>query len=72
MSNPACEAGRMKNAVSASSGEQQLAFPLPEVPRAIRAKRAVRPCTRARASWWFDQMRRVVDEGLDYRAPGVH
>ena len=45
----------------------QLAIPVPQA----AAARPNRPCTRQRADWWFRQMRRVVEEGLDYRAPGV-
>ncbi len=71
MSNPVNEDRLMKNQMPAPLSEQQLAFPLPECARPARIKRAMRPCSRARASWWFDQMRRVVDEGLDFRAPGV-
>ena len=71
MSDPSGKCVRMKNAIRVRRGEQQLAFPLPEMPLVARPKRPIRPCTRARASWWFDQMRRVVDEGLDFRAPGV-
>lgn len=31
-----------------------------------KRKRVVRPCSRERAALWFDLMRRVVDEELEY------
>ncbi len=34
-----------------------------------RRKRVVRPCSRERAAWWFDLMRRVVDEELEFPSP---
>lgn len=54
-----------------NEAEQQLALVLPLPATSMRPKRAARPCTRARARWWFDEMRRIVDEGLDFRATGV-
>ena len=36
--------------------------------RTNRRQRALRPCGRERAAWWFDQMRRIVDTGADFRA----
>jgi hypothetical protein len=48
---------------------QQILLTLPVQP--APAPRQPRPCNRERADWWFRQMRRVVDQGLDYRAPGV-
>lgn len=49
----------------------QLDFALPAPPPAPRRERPVRPCSRARAQWWFDQMRRLIDEGRSVDAPGV-
>lgn len=39
------------------------------VPPGVRPPR--RPCPPERAAWWFDQMRWVVEQGVDFRAPGV-
>lgn len=69
MSDPILKARAMKRELP--EAEQQLALILPLPTTAIRRKRLVRPCTRARARWWFDEMRRVVDQGLDFRATGV-
>ena len=68
MSDPMRQPARMKTDERAPQ-RQQLNFALPAPPPV--APRQPRPCTRARADWWLRQMRRVVDEGLDYRAPGV-
>ncbi len=58
----------MKTGERAAKRQQlQLTMPVPPPP----APRHSRPCNRQRADWWFRQMRRVVEEGLDYRAPGV-
>jgi len=34
-----------------------------------KRKRVVRPCSRERAALWFDLMRRVVDEELEFPLP---
>ncbi len=68
MSDPTCEDAGMKQDVRAGR-KQQLQFPLP-TPR-VPGTRPARPCSRERADWWFRQMRRVVEEGIDYRSPGV-
>lgn len=39
--------------------------------RGQNRQRRPRPCGRARAAWWFDEMRRVVDQGRDYPVTGV-
>ncbi len=31
-----------------------------------RGRRASRPCRVQRARWWFSQMRRVVDQAVDW------
>lgn len=52
----------------------QLDFALPAGPapvRRVKAPAGARPCSRKRADWWFDQMRRLVAEGREMDAPGV-
>jgi hypothetical protein len=50
---------------------------LPEEPRSGSGRlpnlrsRPARACGRDRADWWFDQMRRVVEEGRDFPVNGV-
>jgi len=51
--------------------DAQLDFALPVPPPVPRRERPVRPCSRARAQWWFDQMRRLIDEGRSVDTPGV-
>ena len=45
-----------------------LDMPSNSVRRSPRRVRAFRPCGRERAAWWFDQMRRIVETGADFRA----
>jgi hypothetical protein len=33
---------------------------------AIKRRRFVKPCRPARAHWWFDQMRRVVEQAAEW------
>ncbi len=52
----------------------QLDFALPASPARVRRANTpagARPCSRKRADWWFDQMRRLVAEGREMDAPGV-
>jgi hypothetical protein len=44
-----------------------LDMPMPPQRRAPRRVRNFRPCGRERAAWWFDQMRRIVETGADFR-----
>ena len=67
MTNAFPENGSMKKEMSEAG--QQLALVLPLSPTTARNRRPIRPCSRARAQWWFDQMRRVVDEGVDFPLP---
>jgi hypothetical protein len=53
---------RRSNAAPAS----QLALPLPRP----TLRRMGKPCPKERAAWWFDQMRKVVQEELVYEIPG--
>lgn len=48
---------------------EQLPLALPRS-RATQ-RRSAKPCSRERANWWFAQMRRVVEQELDFEAPGV-
>lgn len=43
----------------------QLDLAMPAPPPAVRRRQMVRPCSRERAAWWFDQMRRAVDGGRE-------
>ncbi len=45
----------------------QLSFDLPQ--QTTRPKRASQRCSQERAEWWFQMMRRVVEEELDYPLP---
>ncbi|MEY3275859.1 MAG: hypothetical protein RL153_1125 [Verrucomicrobiota bacterium] len=48
---------------TAASTRQQLGLDLGRAPRPARPQRpARRPCSRERALWWFQQMRRAVGE----------
>ncbi len=68
MSNPRRQSRRMRNEASARSKEQLLL----DIPRpAAAGQRRQRPCSPARAAWWFQQMRQVVDKGIEVNAPGV-
>ena len=69
MTDPFREGFRMKREIA--NAEAQLALILPPPSFNGRAKRIARPCSQARARWWFDEMRRVVDAGLEVRATGV-
>ena len=44
-----------------------LDIPSNPIRRSPRRTRAFRPCGRERAAWWFDQMRRIVETGADFR-----
>ncbi|HTH46172.1 MAG TPA: hypothetical protein VMB21_01545 [Candidatus Limnocylindria bacterium] len=86
MSDPICEDVGMKNELPFTPPAPaparreirpaQLDFTLPASPTATtptsrRTSRRQRPCSNERAAWWFDQMRRVVDEGRDVEVTGV-
>ena len=80
MSHPIGQDVGMKNELPftqpAPSGREirpaQLDFTLPFLPASgRRTSRRQRPCSSERAAWWFDQMRRVVDEGRDVEVTGV-
>ena len=47
----------------------QLDLAMPAPPPAVRRRQVVRPCSRERAAWWFEQMRRAVDEGREIPVP---
>jgi len=69
----------MKNTrrTSATKPQLDLTLPVPEpAPAAPSApqrspRRPTRPCSRERAAWWFQQMRRAIEEGTRFDAPGV-
>ena len=61
----------MKNVELAMNGLLPMELPAQAPRRGRRRVRAVRPCGRDRADWWFDQMRRIVDEGRDFPVAGV-
>jgi hypothetical protein len=44
-----------------------LDIPSNPIRRSPRRNRSFRPCGRERAAWWFDQMRRIVETGADFR-----
>lgn len=67
MTHPFPENGSMKKEMSEAGQQLALVLPLPQM--TARNRRPIRPCSRARAQWWFDQMRRVVDEGADFPLP---
>jgi hypothetical protein len=48
-----------------------LATPPLEAASPRRPERLIRPCSRERAQWWFNQMRQVVDEGRTVDVAGV-
>lgn len=65
----------MKNTRRASVTKPQLDLTLP-VPEPTATpqrspRRPTRPCSRERAAWWFQQMRRAIEEGTRFDAPGV-
>lgn len=49
---------------------EQLLLEIPRTPAASSPRR-VRPCSQARAAWWFQQMHAVVEKGIEVNAPGV-
>jgi DNA-directed RNA polymerase subunit M/transcription elongation factor TFIIS len=79
MSLGAWQTAPMKNTRRASATKPQLDLTLP-VPESTPAapstpqrspRRPTRPCSRERAAWWFQQMRRAIEEGTRFDAPGV-
>ncbi len=75
MKNEATSAAAPRAIVPDSAGDRevQLDFSLAAAaPRTRnRAAAARRACSRERAAWWFDQMRRVVDDGRTVEVTGV-
>lgn len=70
-SAPATETPRSRRGARRQRGNQlDFPLPLPTVPP-VRKVTAVRPCSRERAQWWFDQMRLAVDEGRTVEVAGV-
>jgi hypothetical protein len=62
----------MKNEIDrVTTGLLPMELPSSGARRGQRRIREVKPCGRARADWWFDQMRRVVEEGRDFPVRGV-
>ena len=63
----------MKNELEPTMTVDLLPVEPPDNPerRPMRRARPARACGRDRAAWWFDQMRRVVDEGRDFPVGGV-
>lgn len=60
MSDPACEDVVMKTVIDKNS-QAQLQLVLPA--QMTRHRRASgRPCSQARARWWFDQIRHAIEE----------
>ncbi len=79
MSLGAWQTAPMKNTRRATATKPQLDLTLP-VPESAAAatstpqrspRRPTRPCSRERAAWWFQQMRRAIEEGTRFDAPGV-
>ncbi len=69
MTDPLLDTVPMKSGPQDSQPQLALTLPLPPSPG--RGRRGHRPCTRARARWWFDEMRRIVEAGLDFPHPGL-
>ena len=77
MSDPICKDVGMKNELPFTQPAParreirpaQLDFTLPTPPTTSsrRTSRRQRPCSNERAAWWFDQMRRIVETGADFR-----
>lgn len=69
----------MKNTRRPSAAKPQLDLTLPVTDPAPAApstpqrstRRPTRPCSRERAAWWFQQMRRAIEDGTRFDAPGV-
>lgn len=57
-----------KNSAATATAWLPLEIPAMPARRIPRRTRPFRPCGRERAAWWFDQMRRIVDSGADFRA----
>ena len=75
MKNEATSAAAVRQASPALSGdgEVQLDFALanPAPRNRNRPFSPRRPCSRERAEWWFNQMRRVVEDGRTVDVTGV-
>lgn len=72
MTDPDCKDVAMKRVLRETADQMPLGLPVPVVvSRPARPVRRLRACSPARARWWFDEMRRIVDAGLDFRATGV-
>jgi hypothetical protein len=69
MSDPLRQTRRMRNE-SSSRSREQLLLDIPR-PAPVTTQRRHRPCSPARAAWWFQQMHQVVDKGIEVNAPGV-
>jgi DNA-directed RNA polymerase subunit M/transcription elongation factor TFIIS len=77
MSLGAWQTAPMKNTRRPSATKPQLDLTLPVPDPAAPStpqrstRRPTRPCSRERAAWWFQQMRRAIEEGTRFDAPGV-
>ena len=65
----------MKNTrrTTATKPQLDLTLPVTEVTATPQRspRRPARACSRERANWWFQQMRRAIEEGTRFDAPGV-
>jgi hypothetical protein len=57
----------MNKSTAATAAWLPLDIPSNPIRRSQRRNRSFRPCGRERAAWWFDQMRRIVETGADFR-----
>lgn len=75
MKNEATSAAAVRPTAPAlpGDGEIQLDFALANPAPRTRNRSTVarRACSRERAAWWFDQMRRVVEDGRTVEVTGV-
>jgi hypothetical protein len=75
MKNETTSAAAVRETSPAMSGDGEiqlhfaLADPAPRNRNRPLSRR--RACSRERAEWWFDQMRRVVDDGRTVNVTGV-
>lgn len=63
MSDPVVQTAGMKTMISVPPQSQmQLVLPAPPTPY---KRRSSRPCSQARARWWFDQIHRAIESVPD-------